>query len=238
VELEFEESRRTLRRSRQKLEKHRERLNQRTLQVNEREALLHKASEALDALRKEAEQHRRDAEELRATTAQLLEETRQQKQEADRLRAEVDAAKAEVEAKRVELDRLVKEQIRKLEHVSGMSEREARELLLQQFLEEVKLETASRAKEIRDEAKLKANREARKIVLTAIQRTAASHAIAITVTEVNMQSDAEEGRISGLEVLNFRDFRAGTAIEVVVDDASEAVTLTGPDPVSQGIERL
>src|SRR5690606_39901856 len=83
------------------------------------------------ALRKEAQQHRRDAEELRATTAQLLEETRQQKQEADRLRAEVDAAKAEVEAKRVELDRLVKEQIRKLEHVSGMSEREARELLLQ-----------------------------------------------------------------------------------------------------------
>ncbi len=238
VELEFEESRRTLRRSRQKLEKHRERLNQRTLQVNEREALLHKASEALDALRKEAEQHRRDAEELRATTAQLLEETRQQKQEADRLRAEVDAAKAEVEAKRVELDRLVKEQIRKLEHVSGMSEREARELLLQQFLEEVKLESASRAKEIRDEAKLKANREARKIVLTAIQRTAASHAIENTVSVVNIHSDEMKGRIIGREGRNIRAFEAETGIEVIVDDTPEAVILSGFDPVRREIARL
>src|SRR5690606_9416290 len=156
----------------------------------------------------------------------------------DRLRAEVDAAKAEVEAKRVELDRLVKEQIRKLEHVSGMSEREARELLLQQFLEEVKLESASRAKEIRDEAKLKANREARKIVLAAVQRTAASHAIEHTGSVVNIHSDEMKGRIIGREGRNIRAFEAETGIEVIVDDTPEAVILSGFDPVRREIARL
>lgn len=238
AEDEVEESRRTLRRSRQKLEKHRDKLNQRTQRVNEREALLHKASEAIDALRKEAEQHRRDAESLRTNMQRLLEETKAQKEDIDRQQKETEESKVEIESQRAELDRLVTEQIRKLEHVSGMTEREAREVLLGQFLEEVKLESASQAKEIRDEAKLKANREARKIILTAIQRTAASHAIENTVSVVNIQSDEMKGRIIGREGRNIRAFEAETGIEVIVDDTPEAVILSGFDPVRREIARL
>ncbi len=238
AEDEVEEARRTLQRSRQKLEEHRDKLNQRTKRVNEREALLHKASEAIDALRKEAEQHRRDAESLRASSQRLLEEAKAQKDDIDRQQKETEENTAEIESQRAELDRLVKEQIRKLEQVSGMTEREAREVLLDQFLGEVKFESASQAKEIRDEAKLKANREARKIILTAIQRTAASHAIENTVSVVNIQSDEMKGRIIGREGRNIRAFEAETGIEVIVDDTPEAVILSGFDPVRREIARL
>lgn len=237
AESEYEESKRSLRRSRQKLEKHRDKLNQRTKRINEREALLHKASEAIDALRKEAEQHRRDAEMLRANTQTLLDEAKARNEELARRERETAKEKEDLEAQRAEMDRLVAEQIRKLEQVSGMTEREAREALLDQFLEEVKLESASQAKEIRDDAKLKANREARKIILTAIQRTAASHAIENTVSVVNIQSDEMKGRIIGREGRNIRAFEAETGIEVIVDDTPEAVILSGFDPVRREIAR-
>lgn len=233
-----EETKRTLRRTRQKLEKHREKLNRRTQRINEREELLHKATEAIEALRKEAEQHRRDAEMLRANASGLLDEAQARKAEHDRVEGELDDRRQALEERQQELDRMIDEQIRKLEQVSGMTEREARDVLLDQFLEEVKLESASQAKEIRDEARLKANREARKIVLTAIQRTAASHAIENTVSVVNIQSDEMKGRIIGREGRNIRAFEAETGIEVIVDDTPEAVILSGFDPVRREIARL
>ncbi len=233
-----EETKRTLRRTRQKLEKHRDKLNRRTQRVNEREELLHKATEAIEALRKEAEQHRRDAEMLRANASGLLDEAQARKAEHDRVEGELDDRRQALEERQQELDRMIDEQIRKLEQVSGMTEREARDVLLDQFLEEVKLESASQAKEIRDEARLKANREARKIVLTAIQRTAASHAIENTVSVVNIQSDEMKGRIIGREGRNIRAFEAETGIEVIVDDTPEAVILSGFDPVRREIARL
>ncbi|MEX0601349.1 MAG: ribonuclease Y [Rhodothermales bacterium] len=233
-----EESKRALRQTRQKLEKHRDKLNRRTQRVNERERLLHKGSEAIDVIRKEAEQHRRDAEMLRSNVTALLDEAQSRVEALERREHELNERLEEVQSRRRELDQMIDEQIRRLEQVSGMTEREAREAILDQFLEEVKLESASQVKEIRDEAKLKANREARKIILTAIQRTAASHAIENTVSVVNIESDEMKGRIIGREGRNIRAFEAETGIEVIIDDTPEAVILSGFDPVRREIARL
>ncbi|HMB91828.1 MAG TPA: ribonuclease Y, partial [Rhodothermales bacterium] len=124
------------------------------------------------------------------------------------------------------------------EQVSGMTRREAQESLREQLIDEAKLEASSAVKEIRDEAKLTANREARKIILTAIQRTAASHAIENTVSVVNIQNDEMKGRIIGREGRNIRAFEAATGIEVIVDDTPEAVILSGFDPVRREVARI
>ncbi len=238
AEGEFIESKRALHRSRQKFEKRREKLNQRAERINERESALHKAAEAIEALRKEAEQSRRDAEMLRVNAGSLLDDAKSHRDHIAAREREIEELGARLARKQEELDRMVEQKIRKLEQVSGMSEREARETLIQQFIEEVKLEAASQVKEIRDEAKLKANREARKIILTAIQRTAASHAIENTVSVVNIQSDEMKGRIIGREGRNIRAFEAETGIEVIVDDTPEAVILSGFDPVRREIARI
>lgn len=238
VESEYEESRRALRRSKKKLEKQREALSRRARKINDRESLLLKGAEAIEALRNEAEHQHRDAEALRASAAALLEAARTRSAELDELARSLNSRRDALQARQAELDRMINEHVRRLEQVSAMSSNEARELLLEQFLDEVRLESASQAKEIRDEAKLKANREARKIILTAIQRTAASHAIENTVSVVNIQSDEMKGRIIGREGRNIRAFESETGIEVIVDDTPEAVILSGFDPVRREIARL
>ncbi len=235
---EFGESKRSLHRSRQKLEARREKLNLRAERVNERENALHNAAEALELLRKEADENRRNAELLRANAQSLFDEASSQRERIESREREIEESDARLKRTQEELDRMVERQIRRLEQVSGMTAREARDALLEQFLEEVKLEAASQVKEIRDEAKLRANREARKIILTAIQRTAASHAIENTVSVVNIQSDEMKGRIIGREGRNIRAFEAETGIEVIVDDTPEAVILSGFDPVRREIARL
>jgi ribonuclease Y len=238
AENEFSESKRALQRSRHKFESRREKLNLRVERVNERENALHKAVEAIEALRKEAEESRRDAETLRVSAGSLLDEARTWNERVKEREREIEEIDARLKSKQEALDRMVDQQIRKLEQVSGMTEREARDALLEQFVSEAKLESASQFKEIRDEAKLRANREARKIILTAIQRTAASHAIENTVSVVNIQSDEMKGRIIGREGRNIRAFEAETGIEVIVDDTPEAVILSGFDPVRREVARI
>ncbi len=238
IEREQAETKRTLQHSKHKLEQRQAKLNQRTQRTNERESVLHQATEAIDALRKEAEAHRRESEALRRKAETLLADAQIRRQQAEQYETEAGARREELAKKQEQIDRMVDEQIRKLEQVSGLSQREAREALLQQFSEEAKLEAASLIKEIRDEAKLTANRQARKIILTAIQRTAASHAIENTVSVVNIQSDEMKGRIIGREGRNIRAFESVTGIEVIVDDTPEAVILSGFDPVRREIARL
>jgi ribonuclease Y len=237
-EEEQEEFQRALQRSRQKVEKRHDKLNRRTQRVNERENTLHKAAEVLDGLRKEAEQHQRHAEPLRTRADALLQDATNQRKAVDQRETEIEAEKEKLAARQEKLDQMINEQVRKLEQVSGMTRREAQEALREQLIDEAKLEASSAIKEIRDEAKLTANREARKIILTAIQRTAASHAIENTVSVVNIQNDEMKGRIIGREGRNIRAFEAATGIEVIVDDTPEAVILSGFDPVRREVARL
>jgi ribonuclease Y len=110
--------------------------------------------------------------------------------------------------------------------------------LVQHIVDEARTEAASLVKTIRDEARTKAGTEARKLVLNAIQRTAASHTIENTVSVVNLQSDEMKGRIIGREGRNIRAFEAATGIEVIVDDTPEAVILSGFNPVRREVARL
>ncbi len=235
---EEEETKRSLRHTREKLDERQNKLSRRIQRVNEREGALHKAAEAVDGLRKEAEAHRREAETLRRSAEGLLSDVGSRKATLEQAQQETTALKAKIEQEEEKLARTLEEQVRKLEQVSGLTQREAREALLEQFVNEAKLEGAQLVKEVRDEARLTANRQARKIILTAIQRTAASHAIENTVSVVNIQSDEMKGRIIGREGRNIRAFEAATGIEVIVDDTPEAVILSGFDPVRREVARL
>lgn len=237
-EQEKKEAKRLLRRSKEKIEQRQEKLSRRAQRLAEREKITFKATDTLDAIRKEARQSQIEAERLRRRSVSLHEEIKKDREGTELLQQEAKEAYEKADASKEKLKNVLDDQLRKLESITGMSAQDAKQAMLEQYLEEVKLEAASKVKEIRDEAKLKANREARKIILTAIQRTAASHAIENTVSVVNIQSDEMKGRIIGREGRNIRAFESTTGIEVIVDDTPEAVILSGFDPVRREVARL
>ena len=225
-------------RDRDRLAQRSETLDARTRRLNQREAVLQQSADALDALRTSAKQANEQARELARDAESTSRDV--QRRESD-LTTRVDRIRRKEEKITVEESRLkrqVDEQVRRLEQVSGLSQREAREQLVRELVDEAKHEASSEVQEVRDEARLKATREARQIILTAIQRTAASHAIQNTVSVVTIPSDEMKGRIIGREGRNIRAFEAQTGIEVIVDDTPEAVILSGFDPVRREIARL
>lgn len=237
-EQEQAEARKALQLAQERLAERQEALNRRTFRVNEREKTLAKAAEAIEALRREADANFRQAEALHQQAQVLFESLQRQQEALTHREAEVHRLQEELSAKQAELNRMLEEQLSRLEQIAAMSRQEAKEVLMTQMVEEAKLEAASMIKEVRDEARLKANREARKIVLTAIQRMAASHAIENTVSVVNIQSDEMKGRIIGREGRNIRAFEAATGVEVIVDDTPEAVILSAFNPIRREIARL
>lgn len=238
LESESDEQRRVLREMRDKLEFRHSKLNRRTQQVNDRERALRKGTEALDSLRAAIDQAQKDAEKIRHEAALLLEHASARESRLAGFEEEARKQRDDVQRKSDRLTRLVDEHVRKLEQVSGLTRSEAHEALIQHLIEEAKLEAASIIKEIRDETRLTANREARKVIINAIQRMAAAHAIENTVSVVNIQSDEMKGRIIGREGRNIRAFEAATGIEVIVDDTPEAVILSGFNPVRREIARI
>ncbi len=238
LEQDSDEQRRALRETREKLEIRQSRLNRRTQQVNDREKALLHGTEALESLRIATDQAQKDVDKIRHEAALLLEEVSARESRLSAHEEEARHDREELHRLRDRLNRLVDEHVRKLEQVAGLTRSEAHEALIQHLIEEAKLEAASIIKEIRDEAKLSANREARKVVINAIQRMAGAHAIENTVSVVNIQSDEMKGRIIGREGRNIRAFEAATGIEVIVDDTPEAVILSGFNPVRREIARI
>ncbi len=143
-----------------------------------------------------------------------------------------------VEEKQTTLHKLIQEENQRLERVSALSRDEARRLLLDNLVNETKTEAAQMLKEIRDTAKLEAKKEAQKIVIQAIQRTAADHCVETTVSVLHIQNDEMKGRIIGKEGRNIRAFEAATGVDVIVDDTPEAVILSGFDPLRREVARL
>ncbi len=235
---EAQEQKAKFRRIRHKLDARQEKLARRLKRVNQREDAVQKALDAVDALRAEADHRNTEAEELRASVQKLAKTVGSRQQEVAARERDAEALRESLAAKHVRLDRLVGEHIRKLEAVTGISKHEALERLVEELENEAKLEASAAIKEIRDEAKMTANREARKVVLTAIQRTASTHTIEHTVSVVQLSSDDMKGRIIGREGRNIRAFEAATGIEVVVDDTPEAVLLSGFDPVRREIAKV
>ncbi|NOZ55304.1 MAG: ribonuclease Y, partial [Calditrichaeota bacterium] len=144
----------------------------------------------------------------------------------------------QLQQREARLSDLEEEQRRRLEKISGMSQDEAKQLLIESMKERAKREAAQIAKEIKDQARLTANREAREIVIQAIQRTAADHSVETTVSVVTLPNDEMKGRIIGREGRNIRSFEQATGVDVIVDDTPEAVILSGFDPFRREVARI
>jgi ribonuclease Y len=143
-----------------------------------------------------------------------------------------------VVSKEKDLDRLLQEEREKLQNISGMTREEAKQLLLKKLEDDVKQEAALFIKRSEEEAKEKADKEARKIIGLAIQRCAADHTVETTVSVVNLPSDEMKGRIIGREGRNIRALEMATGIDVIIDDTPEAVILSGFDPVKREIAKM
>ncbi len=169
----------------------------------------------------------------------------QQQSEMQRRKNEADTAKANyekqlevVEKKEQELDKLHKAEIEHLERISGLSAEEAKERLIQSLVDEAKTSAASYINDIMDDAKLTANKEAKRIIIQSIQRVATETAIENSVTVFHIESDEMKGRIIGREGRNIRALEAATGVEIIVDDTPEAIVLSAFDPVRREIARL
>lgn len=143
-----------------------------------------------------------------------------------------------VNNKRTELEKHQEEHIRRLEKIAGLSAEEARTQLVESLKQEAQTRALSLQQEIIEDAKQKANKEARKIVIQTIQRTAAEQTIENTVTVFNLETDEIKGQIIGREGRNIRAIEAATGVDLIVDDTPEAIILSSFDPLRREIARL
>ena len=143
-----------------------------------------------------------------------------------------------LDKKGAELERVHRQSVERLETISGLSAEEAKERLVQSLKEEAKADAQSYVNDIMEDARLSANKEAKRIVVQAIQRVATETSIENAVTVFHIDSDEVKGRIIGREGRNIRALEAATGVEIVVDDTPEAIVLSGFDPVRREIARL
>lgn len=172
------------------------------------------------------------------TLSQKIEESQRKKNEADAIRENLTSQMELIDKKNEELSRLHRQQVDQLEAISGLSAEEAKNHLIESLKEEAKTGAMSYVNEILDEAKMTANKEAKRIVLQTIQRVAAENAIENAVTVFHIESDEMKGRIIGREGRNIRALEAATGVEIIVDDTPEAIVLSAFDPIRREIARL
>ncbi len=160
--------------------------------------------------------------------------------EMDLIRKEREIAAREklTRAKMERVDQLIEQENARLEKIAGMSLEEARREMLRNLENEARLEAARMMREIKEEAKKRAEAEAREVIAAAIQRCAISHVAETTVSVVNLPSDELKGRIIGREGRNIRTFESLTGVEVMIDDTPGAIIISGFDPVRREIARL
>lgn len=154
------------------------------------------------------------------------------------LRKDLEEKTKRVDQKQVELKQLIEDENIRLERVSAMTRDEAKKTLMENMVNEAKAESTQTLKDLRDRTREEAKKEAQKIIVQAIQRTAADHSVETTVSVLNIQSDEMKGRIIGREGRNIRAFEAATGVDVIVDDTPEAVILSGFDPFRREVARV
>jgi len=143
-----------------------------------------------------------------------------------------------VNIKRTELEKHQEEHIRRLEKIAGLTAEEAKTQLVESLKQEAQTQALGLQQEIIDDAKQKANKEARKLIIQTIQRTAAEQAIENAITVFNLESDEIKGQIIGREGRNIRAIEAATGVDLIVDDTPEAIILSSFDPLRREIARL
>jgi ribonucrease Y len=169
---------------------------------------------------------------------QKFEEIQRNKKEVDAIRDNLNLQLEVIEKKHEELEKVHKQQVEQLETISGLTADQAKGQLLESLKAEAKTEAMSFMNEAIEEAKMTANKEAKRIVVQTIQRVATEVAVENSVTVFHIESDEIKGRIIGREGRNIRALEAATGVEIIVDDTPEAIILSAFDPVRREIARL
>jgi ribonuclease Y len=173
-----------------------------------------------------------------AALAQKIEQTQRKEKEYETLQLNLKNQIDIVEGRKEELSKQHQRQVEQLEKISGLSVEQAKTQLVEALKAEAKTEAMSYIKDIMEEAKLTANKEAKKVVIQTIQRVATEHAVENAVTVFNIENDEIKGRIIGREGRNIRALEAATGVEIIVDDTPETIILSGFDPVRREMARL
>ncbi|MEN9699392.1 MAG: hypothetical protein RLZZ301_590 [Bacteroidota bacterium] len=172
------------------------------------------------------------------TLNQKLEELGRREKEIEKIQADYEVKNQHLEIRLAELDKMQQKQVAELSKISQLSPEDAKQHLMQALTDEARTQAMATIKEITEEAKLNANKEARKIVIQSIQRVATEQAVENAVSVFNIESDEVKGRIIGREGRNIRALEAATGVEIIVDDTPEAIILSCFDPVRREIARL
>lgn len=170
--------------------------------------------------------------------SQKIEETNRKDKQIEKNKSSLDAKLKALDKKHSELDKMHQKRVAELSKMSGMSTEDAKASLMESLKDEARTSAMAHISEITEEAKLNANREAKKIVIQTIQRVATEQAIENSVSVFNIESDEVKGRIIGREGRNIRALEAATGVEIIVDDTPEAIILSCFDPVRREIARL
>jgi ribonucrease Y len=172
------------------------------------------------------------------TISKEIENLKRKEGELDDIRTDLAAQLDHVKKRKEELDKFNQQKIQMLENLSKLTAEEAREQLVASLKDEAQTKASSYIKDIMEQAKLSATKEAKKIVVETIQRTATEHAIENCVSVFNIESDDIKGKVIGREGRNIRALEAATGVEIIVDDTPEAIIISGFDPVRREIARL
>jgi len=169
---------------------------------------------------------------------QKIEQTQRKEKEFESAKNNYTEQLKNVERKNEELSKMHQRQVAQLETISELSAEDAKTQLIESLKEDARTQGAVYAKEIVEEAKLTANKEAKKVVLQSIQRVAVETAIENAVTVFNIENDEMKGRIIGREGRNIRALEAATGVEVIVDDTPEAIVISCFDPIRRELARM
>ncbi|WP_161890203.1 ribonuclease Y [Pontibacter russatus] len=176
--------------------------------------------------------------EKEALTTQLDKERANMSSQLDKEKENLNTQLEQLKKRKEEVEAKHSEIVGQLERIAGLTASEAREQLVEALKSEAQTQASSHIKDIVAQAKLTATKEAKKIVIETIQRTAAEHAIENCVSVFNIESDDIKGKIIGREGRNIRALEAATGVEIIVDDTPEAIIISGFDPVRREIARL
>ncbi len=170
--------------------------------------------------------------------SQQVEQYKRKEKEIEQHKENLTKQVETTQRKQTELDKNNQKAVSLLQETAKMTAEDAKQRLMEQLKEDARNAAASQIQSIVDEAKLKANQEAKKIVIQSIQRTAVEHAVENSVSVFNIENDEIKGRIIGREGRNIRALEAATGVEIIVDDTPEAIVLSCFDPVRREIARL
>jgi ribonuclease Y len=193
---------------------------------------------ACNERKRELQKTENKVNQLQQQANQKMEEIQRKTKEIQNLQQNVTAQHEALNKRKAELDQIIEEESKKLETISGLSAKDAKEQLIEIIKDDAKAEAMVYVKEITEDAKMSANQVAKKVVLETIQRTAAETAIENTVSVFNIENDEIKGRIIGREGRNIRALEALTGVEIIIDDSPDAILLSGFDPIRREIARL